>query len=254
MSATPTRGLIDGDIVVYRVGFAANDVSEKLALARVDQFIDNIMIAADLTSITGFITGTKEEYKHVQNFRELIAVTQPYKGNRSGTKPAHYAAIRNHLRNKYKFAYQYTQEADDAIAIEATKFRDEVVICSIDKDLLQVPGFHYNFVNQKIDYVTDEEGLRTFYRQILTGDRVDNVPGVGGVGPVKAAKRIPDTMVDEIGMYNAVVYKYWESYDNHTRKSLDKAKKDVLERGRLLWLRREPEQLWLPPSERKQNG
>lgn len=244
MSATPTRGLIDGDIIVYRVGFASMDVHELIALSRVDQFIDNIMINADLTTISGYITGTKQDDPKVENYRNLIAKTEPYKGTRPEKKPVHYEAIRRHLRYTLFFHYQYTQEADDAIAIEATKNRDEVVICSIDKDLRQVPGFHYNFVTNKIDYVTEDEGNRFFYRQILTGDRIDNVPGVGGIGPVKAEKLIPDTCIDPLSMYNACIGAFLRKNPDWT---LDKAEAAVLERGQLLWLRREPGQLWTPP-------
>ena len=245
MTATPTRGLIDGDIIVYRVGFASNDVSEKIALARVDQFIDNIMINADLTTVSGFITGTKQEDPRVENYRNLIAVTEPYKGNRPSAKPVHYEAIRRYLQNKLMFAYQYDQEADDAIAIEATKYRDEVVICSIDKDLRQVPGFHYNFVTNKIDYVTEDEGNRFFYRQILTGDRIDNVPGIRGIGPKKAEKIVTDEFTDIRKMYKAVWQEYQERNPDLTCSEVDDM---ILERGRLLWLRRKPGELWTPPN------
>jgi hypothetical protein len=41
-----------------------------------------------------------------------------------------------------------------------------------------VAGWHYNFVKKDKYYVTAEEGMRFFYRQILTGDRADNIQGI----------------------------------------------------------------------------
>jgi len=77
--------------------------------------------------------------------------------------------------------------------------------------------------------------VRFFYTQLLTGDRVDNIIGLKGIGPVKAAKALADLTTD-IEMYNKVV----EMYDG------DKVR--VLENARLLWLRRTPGEMWEAPE------
>ena len=79
-------------------------------------------------------------------------------------------------------------KADDAIAIEATKFGDDSIIVSLDKDFDQVQGWHYNFVKKDKYYITADEGLYNFYCQFLVGDRIDNIIGVKGIGPKKAEK------------------------------------------------------------------
>ena len=82
--------------------------------------------------------------------------------------------------------------------------------------------------------VTDEEGLFNFYQQILTGDRVDNIVGLTGIGPVKSKKLLEGLSEQE--MYAKCV----ELYESEER---------VIENARLLWLRREEGQIWNPPNE-----
>ena len=232
----PTHALIDGDIIVYRVGFASEDVDRAICQARVESFINDLMIGAEVVTAQGWITTS---LGHL-NFRSKVAKTLPYKGNRTANKPKHYDFIRSYL-GIIGFHTAVNNEADDEISIAATQHRDEVIICSIDKDLRQVPGWHYNFVTKKLDYVEDEQGIRSFYTQILTGDRVDNIPGVGGIGPVKAEKILRDCKTEQ-EMYCAVLNTY-----NDKLQDYGKAYESVVERGQLLWMQREPYQIWTPP-------
>jgi 5'-3' exonuclease len=96
-------------------------------------------------------------------------------------------------------------------------------------------GDHYNFVKDTFYYITEEEGIKNFYKQILMGDRVDNIIGIKGIGTVKAERLLKECK-NEQEMYLAVL----EAYAGNTER--------VLENGRLLWIRREANQLWTPPS------
>jgi len=71
--------------------------------------------------------------------------------------------------------------------------------------------------------------------RILTGDRVDNIEGIRGIGPVKADKILKDCTTER-ELYEACI----KAYDGNTDR--------VLENGKLLWLRRKPNQMWQPPS------
>jgi len=42
-SLNNAKALIDGDILVYRIGFASNDDEEKFAIARMSNFIDKLL-------------------------------------------------------------------------------------------------------------------------------------------------------------------------------------------------------------------
>jgi 5'-3' exonuclease len=158
-----------------------------------------------------------------------------YKGNRTAPKPAHLSVLRTHLVEEWGAVVIDCQEADDAIAIEATKLQDNYIIASVDKDLDQIAGWHYNFV-KKIGYnITPEEGMFRFYKQILTGDASDNIIGINGIGPVKADKLLAEAE-DENEMYSICL----EQYDGNEDR--------VIENARLLWLRRYENELWQPPS------
>lgn len=87
-------------------------------------------------------------------------------------------------------------EADDLIRIwseEARRAGHEVIICSVDKDLLCIPGEHYLMHKGKppeVITVTEIEAARHYHEQLLKGDPTDNIPGIPGIGPVKATKLI----------------------------------------------------------------
>lgn len=167
------------------------------------------------------------------NFRFEIATTVPYKGNRKDApKPKHYDALRKHLM-KLGAIMSEGEEADDAVGIASTQGNYWIV--HVDKDLDQLPGWHYNPVKDEEYYVTEFEGLYSFYKQILTGDRVDNIEGLRGIGPVKADKILKDCTTEK-ELYEACL----KAYDGNTDR--------VLENGKLLWLRRETNQMWQPPS------
>tara|TARA_X000001388_G_scaffold65139_1_gene51532 strand:- start:509 stop:1195 length:687 start_codon:yes stop_codon:yes gene_type:complete len=226
--------LVDGDIVAYRCAFKCNDESEKTACYTTGSFLSDL-ISHLYTLIDGepdykvYLTGKG-------NFRHEIAVTEPYKGNRKEKeKPVHLEAIRQYLIKDWNAVVSEGEEADDLIAIDATAIPDSIIV-SLDKDFNQVPGKHYNFNKQDLYDVSEDEGLLFFYRQIIMGDKADNIVGVHGIGEKKSQKLLED--LSEIEMYNKCI----ELLDSEER---------VIENARLLWLRREPDQLWEPPVEEK---
>lgn len=222
--------LIDGDILVYRVGFAANDVSWEFCKARLESTLYDMLLNIDDVNVhKGWLT------EGSGNFRHQYAKTNPYKGNRPNRKPVHYESIRNYLVNEAGFQIETEQEADDAIGIEAMKRIDECVIVTIDKDLDNIPGIHYNFVKHKEYYVTEDEANRNFYRQLLVGDRVDNVVGIYGVGPAKAERILGDARSSR-ELYERVL----EAYEGDSGR--------LTENGILLWIRRNPGEIWRPPE------
>ena len=223
------KALIDGDILVYRIGFASENESESIAMARCSEFIEDLILFNGFGEYQGYLTGKK-------NFRNEIAVTAPYKGNRKSAKPKHYQLLRDYMEAAWDFIMIEYQEADDAIGIAAYEMEvGEYCICSIDKDLDMLRGDHYNFVKDERYFITEEEGIKNFYKQLLMGDRVDNIIGIKGIGTVKAERLLKECK-NENEMYLAIL----EAYDGNAER--------VLENGRLLWIRRQSNQLWTPPS------
>lgn len=187
--------------------------------------LDAIIRNTQATSHVLYLTGTG-------NFRK--DVYPEYKGHR-GDKPLLYTAMFDYVSNLDDAVVINGQEADDAMGI-AQEESHSTCICSIDKDLLMVPGRHYNFVKDEFTSIHPVRGLANFYKQLLTGDRVDNIPGIRGIGP-KKAEAIIDPLDREQDMYQAVLAAYEGDVDTLTRNA------------RLLWIRRKEGELWEPPSE-----
>jgi hypothetical protein len=220
--------IIDSDSLTYAVGFSSNTDEEAIAVSRMEKTMIELCMELDCKDYQGYLTGKG-------NFRYDIAVTTPYKGNRVSEKPVHLQALRDHLVNSWGFIVVEGIEADDIVATKGTELKDKCIIVGIDKDLDQIPGWHYNYRKKEKDYVTEFEGLTAFYTQILTGDRIDNIIGLKGIGPVKA-KRILEECTNENELYQAVL----KAYEGDQQR--------VLENGQLLWLQRSPNQVWTLPS------
>ena len=229
--------LIDGDIIAYRAGFSSNDLEATDAEAKVDELIDTIIEDTEFisTDYQVYLTGKG-------NFRFDIAQTLPYKGNRKdAVKPIHLQHIRDYMMTKYEATVSEGEEADDLIAIAATKIGMKAVVASIDKDMLQIPCFHYNLTRRELSAVGEFSGTKFFYTQILTGDKADNIKGLHRCGPVKAGKILAECDT-EMKLWDACL----EAYEGDTER--------VIENARLLWLRREVDQLWEPPVEQNKNS
>lgn len=180
------------------------------------------------------------------NFRNGVATIKPYKGNRDKAhKPVHAAEIKAMIRREYNTRVSEDEEADDQIAYEhyADWVKDEysTVIATIDKDLDMIPGLHYNFRKKESYNITPEQGIWNFYRQTLTGDTTDNIPGLDGVGPVKSAKILPEIGASEAELHACVVEEYRKAFG-------DTAEERLLEVGRLLWIRKHPGEWWNFPE------
>lgn len=222
--------LIDADSIVYRIGFATENEDEFVATLRTNSFIKEILSNTGADTYYGYLTGKT-------NYRSTLAKTAPYKGQRKGVRPKHYDHIREVMCTAWGFTIEEGQEADDAVAIHATTLTKEgkdFIICSIDKDLLQLVGKHYNFVKGERFKVTQHEANINLYTQCLTGDKVDNIIGLHGIGKVKAAKILKGAKT-ECEMYQRCI----EAYEGDQER--------VNENLSLLWLRREPNQMWEPP-------
>lgn len=199
-----------------------------MAIRTMASFLEElVMFELNVSEWNTYLTGPT-------NFRNDYAITAPYKGNRKGEKPTHHGLLREYLELSWTGTVTEGIEADDAIAIDATTYGDESIIVSLDKDFDQVQGWHYNFVKKDKYYVQADEGLLNFYMQFLVGDRIDNIIGVKGIGPVKARKLLEDKTERE--MFEVCV----EELGSEER---------AIENGILLYLQRKEGEIWSPPSE-----
>lgn len=227
----PKKLLIDADFLIYSVGFASEEASEKFAKSRlVETMEDMVYLHLKADSYEAFLTGKN-------NYRYEIAKTVPYKGNRKDMKkPKHYEALREHMVKRLGAVIVDGQEADDEVAIRMTKEPDVYLLVGVDKDLKQIPGWHHNPHKAQTEYIDEFEGYKAFCSQLLTGDRVDNIPGLEGIGPVKAAKALKDCKTEQ-----ELLQAVWKVYQEKEHDI-----EYLTEQGQLLWLRRYEGELWLP--------
>lgn len=171
------------------------------------------------------------------NFRFDIATIQPYKGNRVADKPYHFDAIKDYIVDKYEAKRVYGVEVDDAIGMLAGP--DDLII-SQDKDLFQLTGKHKHPLSGKETTITEVEGFRSFYSQVITGDTSDNIPGLYGVGASSTYVKAIKKMEAEEEMYTLVSKLYADRFGSYWPMFL---KENMM----LLWLLRDraaPIPLW----------
>lgn len=126
------------------------------------------------------------------NFR--LQICPLYKANRTQTKPVLLPEVRQYFINKYAPVIKNGYEADDVCSSAHVRCQEvgvESVLVHIDKDLNTIVGTHYN-PDTKVSYtITPNQAMLNFYRQLIMGDVSDNVKGIKGIGPVKAAAILP---------------------------------------------------------------
>lgn len=225
--------LIDGDPYVYQAAWSTQGLEEEDATDKIDELLEQTLFEVswgiEEDNYQVFLTGKG-------NFRFDIAVTHPYKGNRKDIeKPEHLGVLRSHLVDNWGAIVSEGEEADDLLGIWSTDYGPNAVVVSIDKDMLQLPCNHYEPRKQIHRTVSDFEGLKFFYTQLLTGDTVDNIKGCKGIGPVKAKAILSDCKTEK-ELYKQCLLTYDDDLDF------------LLENARLLWLRRSVGQLWEPPE------
>lgn len=259
--------LVDGDILAYRAGYATERThyltefldtmgmtyfrhadyksakesghpiwSRKEAQPEADAIEATDAILLDIRNrLEGAPKDLVIVLSGVGNFRHKIATRAEYKGNRSGERPKNYHAIREHLTSHWKAIVTEGEEADDRLGILMSQDPNSVC-CSIDKDLMQVPGWHYNFTTGDMVLIDQRQGDLNFYAQVLSGDDVDNVPGLKGIGKAKAAKALA-AADNAANCWEICLFMYREQFKK-------KGDKYALEAARLLHVRRKPRQVW----------
>ncbi len=137
------------------------------------------------------------------NHRFDIAVTKPYKGQRK-PKPSLYTTARYILLDEYAAVVTGFGEGDDLLGCLQTP---NSCIVSGDKDLLMIPGRHFNPRTGREIIASDPGklwieitgkghkkckgyGFMWFCAQMIIGDRVDNIEGIKGKGDIFAWKTL----------------------------------------------------------------
>ena len=269
--------LIDGDVICYRAGFAAEkrlvEIDEegyqvsRIEVAPLEHALQNLkeVIEFCLTELG------QSEYKIYltgkTNFRKEVATIKEYKANRKKARyPIHLNDLKEYLLDKHPTFVSDNEEADDMLGIALTQGGDDDIVVSNDKDLLMIPGKHFNFTNGDKKIIDEAEGRYRFWAQMLTGDSTDNIMGCPQIGPKKTQKALDGLVHDEdywevvYGLYKRqlkerpvegimineqrVTYTPWNA-DEIVSVDLEDFLTEI---GQLLWIRRQPNEMWQPPQ------
>ena len=282
----PVTVLIDGDIVAYRCaatcdgrhylvdgqrfgykkdavahadkkGIPNSEIELMFQPEPIDTALHNIAVTMD--NIKNHIIYEKKLNPNIKvflsgatNFR--YNVYPDYKKSRKTQRKPHWIKeCKQYLVDQFS-GFQFEGfEADDLIAMttEALRKTHNICIASCDKDFTQLGGenvWQYDWTTSKSWNVTEQEAMAYFYKQLLIGDKSDDIPGIPKVGPQTALKILAGC-VEERDMYNAVVMSYKEKMNLSTEDAVDA----VNLRGKLLWLLRKEDELWTPPKPRKRS-
>jgi len=226
--------IVDADSLCYASACAD---SKPEAYASLEYRINDIKNKCDCENIELWL----EAWEDKLIFRKHVATSKPYKGNRANLEPPKFLEDTKKYLVKYlggKLTHNY--ESEDMVLIRATELgRDKCIVAAIDKDVYQAPFVFYNYHKNEFYDLTEEEANLRLYRQILTGDKTDNIPGLPNFGLVKAEKIINEK-TENIPL--AVAMKYKEkgfSYDY------------LLEQSRLIYLLRHKKEVFEFPISRE---
>lgn len=172
-----------------------------------------------LDRIGGKPENTELHFTSGRNFRyDLLEEMFPdnpemwYKANRGRRKPAPVglSETKAGLEAHFKSMYHTGVEADDYVVMRKKQLKDNCILCVVDKDIYKntfdygQPHWNYyeapwlaNPIKMKWVDMSVEEARYNQYLQAITGDKSDNIPGLKGIGPAKAAKFIDEGMTEE---------------------------------------------------------
>lgn len=211
----------------------------------VTDHIQSTLEACNSKYYVGFLDGKV-------NFRNDVSVSKVYKGNRDKTdileKFPFFYRVKEYLKEEFGFITIDGIEADDAVGILNSRLNKQQsvtiidpftgepvkrelityksIIASIDKDLPQLNGMHYNLKTHEFTHVTDSSsyiklnmsrssikgtGYKFLYSQVLTGDTVDNIEGLPKYGPVKAFNLLKNCNTEQ-ECRNKVIEEYKKVY------------------------------------------
>jgi 5'-3' exonuclease len=177
--------LIDADSLLYFSSYGSEE-DQLLCETKLSEKI------YDILNIVGNSYNVEKYYIFVKgrnNFRYKIFPA--YKKNRPAKHPIidvlnkylvdEFGAIESHNAESDDYAFSYSQ---------LPEYNGRTIICSVDKDLLQIPGIHYDYQKNKFHVISEDEGRYNLAIQMIMGDAADGISGLRGYGPKKAEKII----------------------------------------------------------------
>jgi 5'-3' exonuclease, N-terminal resolvase-like domain len=207
--------IVDGDAIPFLIGWHHREHDDAdLVRGAVDSWMKDLILLTNASAMAGFL-GSSEEGS---TYRANVYRYRKYKGQRP-EKPDWIAkwqpVITQFLKEKYNFVeVPVWAEADDYVALTGHLCQTNgfnTIMCSPDKDLRQVEGFHldYKHMDKKVEHVGSREATYNWCMQMLCGDTADNIAGVPKMGEKKADALLVET---DFEMWRTAVKLKYQDY------------------------------------------
>lgn len=209
--------------------------------------------------ITGFLVGLSYIIRKLQPTRVILVFdgsnsTKKRKQMLSSYKSGR--AIKDNLNRRYMFEsaeheresmkiqfkrlYEYlillpvniiildNTEADDVISYISSFFKNEVIICSTDKDFYQLINESVSIYNPiKKEIITSQTIMEKFptspqnfiHYKCIMGDKGDAIDGINGIGAVTIGKLLP-ILKDDKRYSIDEIFEYLENVDNSNKDKI----------------------------------
>lgn len=162
--------------------------------------LKNIFKSCQAENYVGFIKG-KNTGKH------RYAIKSDYKHNRSGEQPSWWEFTSKLLKEKYNVYNVDNYEVDDIVNIYRLQTPHSFIV-ACDKDLLNLPGIHFNWRTSTWQANTLEEAKYYFWRDMITGQTGDGIKGLPRKGTVFAEKFLSELTHD---VYSDEIFKLYKN-------------------------------------------
>ncbi len=205
-------GIVDGDVLIYRA--CHKSIKDNLDVNKTfDDIYEEVKDEIQCDEYSLHVSGHG-------NFRKKIDQTFiKYKGKRKD-KPENFIKCKNYVIKKYKPTSVDLFEADDTASVEATRYLNTgqpYILITVDKDWQMIGGMFYSLMHKYIKPISKSESCEFLHKQLLTGDSVDNIPGIQGIGNIKASKILKGKDLKK--QFESIIktYKKYHPYDYEDR-------------------------------------
>jgi DNA polymerase-1 len=183
--------LIDADSLMYFSSYGSEEdqnFSETKLSEKIYDILNIVEQSYNVKQWHVFVKGKN-------NFRYKIY--PDYKGKRPEKHPI-IDVLNQYLVNEFSAIESHNAESDDYVFSysQLPENKDKAIICSVDKDLRQIPGIHYDYQKNKFIIIDEETARYNLAIQMIMGDAADCIPGLRGYGPKKAENLIKKGMRD----------------------------------------------------------
>lgn len=237
---------VDADMLCYVAGGSEDTsvaTSRRIVHSMVETFREQAQAERAVLQMTA--SGC------LKGHRVLVPTSQPYQAQRKGSnRPKNWGYLREYLAHYSGSAFSVKiwddREADDGFGYVSVS-RPNDVICTNDKDMQMLDGWHLDWVTKELFEVPRDTyelvrgdktyGYKWFLLQMLQGDSADHIRGLGkcaaaprGCGNATAAKMLASTTCKAEGI-DTVVGVYKGAFDGMWAN-------EFAEQAMMLWIRR----------------